>query len=73
VRVQPSGAKSFVTVARDPYGTQIWTTIGGADVLGIEEARDQAREAIKRVIKGYRPSSRGRPGRTRSRTWPRTG
>jgi integrase len=62
VRVQPSGAKSFVTVARDPYGTQIWTTIGGADVLGIEEARDQAREAIKRVHQGL-PAIKSRPAR----------
>jgi integrase len=52
VRVQPSGAKSFVTVARDPYGKQVWTTIGAADVLGVDEARDLAREAIKRVRQG---------------------
>ena len=32
VRVQPSGAKSFVTVARDPYGKQIWSNIGAVDV-----------------------------------------
>ena len=52
VRVQPSGAKSFVTVSRDPYGKQVWTTIGAADVLGVDEARDLAREAIKRVRQG---------------------
>ena len=26
IRVQPSGAKAFVSVARDPAGRQIWTT-----------------------------------------------
>ena len=53
VRIQPSGAKTFVTVARDPNsGKQIWTTIGAVDLLGIDEARDQAREAIKRVRQG---------------------
>ena len=52
VRVQPSGAKSFVTVARDPYGKQVWTNIGAADVLNIDEARDKAREAIKRIKAG---------------------
>ncbi|HET7384540.1 MAG TPA: integrase family protein, partial [Pseudolabrys sp.] len=52
VRVQPSGAKSFVTVARDPYGKQIWTNIGAADVLSVDEARDKAREAIKRIKAG---------------------
>ena len=48
----PSGAKSFVTVARTPSGKQVWTTIGAADALGIEDAREQAREAIKRVRAG---------------------
>jgi integrase len=52
VRVQPSGSKSFVVVARDPYGKQIWATIGAADVLRIEEARDTAREVIKRIRAG---------------------
>jgi integrase len=52
VRVTPAGAKSFVTVARDPYGKQIWTNIGAADVLKIEEARDKARAAIKRIKAG---------------------
>jgi hypothetical protein len=52
VRVQPSGAKAFVTVARNPNGKQIWTNIGATDVLSISEARDKAREAIKRVRAG---------------------
>ena len=52
VRVQPSGAKSFVIVTRDPYGKQVWATIGGADLLNVEEARERAREAIKRVQAG---------------------
>jgi integrase len=52
VRVQPSGSKSFVAVARDPYGKQIWANVGTADVLKIEDARGQAREAIKRIKAG---------------------
>jgi integrase len=52
VRVQPSGAKSFVSVACNPTGKQIWTTIGAADTFGIEEARGKAREIIKRVRAG---------------------
>jgi integrase len=52
VRIQASGAKSFVAVARDPGGRQIWHTIGTADVLKIDEARDKAREAIKRIRAG---------------------
>jgi integrase len=65
VRVQPSGAKSFVTVARDPYGKQVWTTIGAADVLGVDEARDLAREAIKRVRQGL-PAIEPPPARPNS-------
>jgi len=51
VRVAPNGSKSFVAVARDPHGAQIWTTIGGTE-LGVEEARERARLAIKRVKEG---------------------
>jgi integrase len=54
VRVQPSGAKSFVTVAR-AYGKQIWTTVGAADVMAIEEAREKAREILKRTRAGLPP------------------
>ncbi len=52
IRVTPKGAKSFVAVARDPGGRQIWATLGGADVLTIAEAREKARECIKRIKAG---------------------
>ena len=52
VRVQPSGSKSFVAVARDPYGKQIWANVGTADVLKIEVSREKAREAIRRIKAG---------------------
>src|SRR5215211_7156648 len=52
VRVQPSGAKSFVTITISPHGKQVWTTLGACDVLTIGEAREKAREAIKRVRAG---------------------
>jgi integrase len=55
IRVMPGGGKSFAVVARDPNGKQIWSTIGNADVLKVDEAREQAREAIKR-IKAGRPA-----------------
>ena len=38
VRVQPSGAKSFVCVARGPNGKQVWTTIGDVRAMRIEQA-----------------------------------
>jgi integrase len=50
--VQPSGAKSFATVTRDPDGKQIWTTIRATDLMSIDEARGKAREVINRVRAG---------------------
>ncbi|MGQ7793758.1 tyrosine-type recombinase/integrase [Faunimonas sp. B44] len=52
VRVTPGGAKSFVAVARNPSGKQVWATIGPADALRINEARDRARTAIQRIRDG---------------------
>jgi integrase len=52
VRTQPSGAKTFVVVARNPAGKQIWATIGVADVMPIAEARNRARAAIGRIRDG---------------------
>jgi integrase len=53
VRVQPSGAKSFVAVTRDRASAkQVWTTIGPVDRMTIAEAREQAREILKRVQAG---------------------
>jgi len=52
VRIMPSGAKSYVAVARNPYGKQVWTTIGAADHVKIEDARNRARDIIARVKAG---------------------
>ena len=52
LRITPTGAKSYVVVARDPGGRQIWATLGGADVLTIAEAREKARGAIQRIKAG---------------------
>src|SRR5262245_44778505 len=51
VRVMPSGVKSFVTVARVD-GKQVWRTVGSADTMSIDEAREQARDILKRVRAG---------------------
>jgi integrase len=55
VRIQPSGAKSFAAVARDPNGKQVWATIGAADALAVAEARERARQAIQRIRDGLSP------------------
>ena len=47
VRVQPTGAKSYVVVARNPFGKQVWMTIGSTSLFGIVEAREKARDVIK--------------------------
>ena len=52
VRVNPTGNKKYVAVARDPRGKQVWTTVGDAAFMEIEEARAKAREIIKRVKAG---------------------
>jgi integrase len=59
VRVQPSGAKAFVIVARDPNGKQVWVNIGAADVLSIKDARKKARVALERVRAGLPASETG--------------
>lgn len=60
IRVQPSGSKSYVAVTRDPFGKQVWTTVGSTDHLPIEKAREQARAIIANV-KGGRPAVEAPP------------
>ncbi len=55
VRVTPTGSKSYVAVARDPVGKQVWATIGSTDHYSIDEAREKARDAIKRIKAGLDP------------------
>jgi integrase len=54
IRVSPTGSRTFVAVTRDPNGKQVWTTIGKAHLIGIDEARQKAREVINRVKGGQR-------------------
>ena len=48
VRVQPTGAKSYVVVARDPRGKQHWRTVGALP-MKIEDARDLGRKIIRSI------------------------
>jgi hypothetical protein len=52
LRIPPSGPITFAAVARDPYGKQVWATIGTTAELTIDLAREQAREAIRRIRDG---------------------
>src|SRR5262249_33347832 len=51
-RITPGGARSFVAVATDPAGKQVWTTIGSTALYTVEQAREKAREIIKSVRAG---------------------
>jgi integrase len=56
IRVTATGAKSYCAVARDPVAKrQVWATIGPTDRFGILEARERARDAIKRIGAGKPP------------------
>ena len=41
IRVQPSGSKSYVAIAADPRGRQVWQTIGPVGLISLDEAREQ--------------------------------
>jgi integrase len=52
-RVQPSGSKSYVAVARDPRGKQIWHTVGSPNVFRLDAARNAARAAMQAIKVGH--------------------
>jgi integrase len=52
VRIPPEGPIVFAAVARDPYGKQVWATLGTTADMKINEARERAREAIRRIKDG---------------------
>jgi hypothetical protein len=52
LRVPPDGPIVFVAVARDPYGKPVWATLGSTADLKIDEARQRARTAIRRIKDG---------------------
>jgi integrase len=65
VRVPPEGPIVFAAVARGPYGKQVWATLGSTAELRIEQARERAREAIRR-IKAGQPAFEPPPPKTDS-------
>ena len=55
LRVTPQGFKSYAAAVMDPHGKQVWATLGGADVLSVDAARDMAREVKARIKAGELP------------------
>jgi integrase len=71
LRVPPKTSRApiaFTVVARDPKGTQIWKTVGTTDTLGIDKARELAKQAI-RTIKAGRPETTGSTVRDIAEQW----
>jgi integrase len=59
LRVPPRTSRApvaFAVIARGPNGKQVWETIGTADTIGIEPARDLARATLQRIKAGKSPS-----------------
>jgi integrase len=56
LRVSPTGAKSWVVMYRS-RGRFRRFTLGSANVLGLAEAREQAREAVRDAQKGRDPAT----------------
>ena len=52
VRVQQTGVKSYVVVARDPNGKQHWPTIGRTDKVALADAKAQAEAIVARIERG---------------------
>jgi integrase len=50
-----------VAVARNPDGKQVWVTVGTADAMGVDQARELAREGIRRIKAGKPVSEPGKP------------
>jgi integrase len=55
VRVLPEGPSSFYLIARDAFHKQRWVRLGSTAELKIEESREQARAALKRLKAGLTP------------------
>jgi integrase len=53
LRVPPRGPINFTVIVK-AHGRQTWASIGTTDDMGIEQARERARQAIKRVKAGQR-------------------
>jgi integrase len=52
LRVPPEGPISFTVAVRDQYGRKPWVKIGSTADMGIETARERAREVIRRIKDG---------------------
>ena len=62
VRVSQGGKKTFTIVIRI-NGKQVWRAVGAYGVLSLSDAREKAREGLKRLAEGERePFPKPEPG-----------
>jgi integrase len=61
VRVRPVGPHTFTVIARNPHGRQRWVRIGLTSEMTIVQAREKAREVIRRVEAGFEPYEAPKP------------
>lgn len=66
VRVTPNGTRTYVAVCRDAAGQQIWSTIGDADLITLEDAQQATRSVIMRIKAGRSVELESAP----INTWP---
>lgn len=55
VRITPGGARTLTVIARSPEGRQVWAAIGEVDEVKLEDAREMAREGVRRIKAGLNP------------------
>ena len=61
VRITPKGVKTFTIVAVSPAGKQVWAAIGNVDDVTLDDARERAREGVKRIKDGLEPFPAAKP------------
>jgi integrase len=49
IRIMPSGAKSYLVIARDPNKKQVWRSLGDVASMPIDKAREEARKELQRI------------------------
>jgi integrase len=55
VRIRPVGPGTYTVITRNRYGQQKWIRIGSTAEMPIAEARNRARDVIRRVEAGHDP------------------
>lgn len=65
VRITPGGARTLTVIARNPEGRQVWAAIGEVDAVKLEDAREMAREGVRRIKAGLIPFPEPTPAKVK--------